>query len=225
MRPGVFLVGSSVALGLLGLARPASADPLLRRNSWTPQTHLDTAVHHLSALPSVGPLGGTEVEGRSLRGQAASTGPSTLFGLGMGMGLVLRDRLLIPLFAIDVAWSVGRRPTVYGAVDGTVFEQRPWQAWRLDAYFGGVGARWKRRRWAFATSLQPGVAFTFVEARVAGDAEERSLSGIDLAVRGQLEGCRRLDPEQRACLFLGTNLFLERPFNGGTIGLRWELGP
>jgi hypothetical protein len=211
---------------LLGATRPASAEHALHRDSWTLQAHLDSALHRLAALPSVGPPPDTELQGRVVRGAAASTGPSTLLGVGAGLDLVLRDRTLLPLFAVDVAWSVGRRPTVYGSIDGSVVEQHPWDAWQLTTYFGGAGVRWKRRRWALAAALLPGVAFTFLETRVPGPGDpERTFTGIDLALRGHVEGCRRVDPEQRVCLLLGAHFFLERPLNGGVLGLRWELGP
>lgn len=174
----------------------------------------------------MGPPPDTEIQGRVVRGSAPSTGPSTLLGVGAGLDLVLRDRVLLPLFSVDVAWSVGRRPTVYGAIDGSVVEQHPWDAWQLTTSFGGVGARWKRRRWALGAALLPGVAFTFLETRVPGsEDQDHTFTGIDLALRGHVEGCRRVDPELRVCLFLGAHLFLERPLNGGVLGLRWELGP
>lgn len=225
MRPGI-LLATGVALGLVVHTGPCEAQSPLRRGGTTIQISTGMALQHLAGLPSVG-TSQLHARERTTRGSLASTGPATLLGPESGFDLVLRDRLVLPLFALNFSWAVGRYPTVYGSIDGSVVEQQPWKAWQMQAYLGGIGARWKRRRWAFGAALQPGIAVTSLATRIPDGAasQKGNLSGVDLAVRGTTEACRRFSPEERGCVFFGLHVFQDRFFNGGVVGLRWELGP
>jgi hypothetical protein len=46
-----------------------------------------------------------------------------------------------------------------------------------------------------------------------------------LGVRGELEACRRMDPLNRFCFIVSPHLLEFGVMNGGSIGLRWEIGP
>jgi hypothetical protein len=52
-----------------------------------------------------------------------------------------------------------------------------------------------------------------------------SVFAVTLGVRADAEVCRRLDPIERACLFVSPALYEFSALNGGSIGLRWEVGP
>jgi hypothetical protein len=165
--------------------------------------------------------------GRVGKGELPTTGSSWMVAVGGSFDLVWKDRYLFPLLATELAWSVGRRPVVYGAVDGSIVEMHPWKAWQANILLPGVGRRWKRRRWSFAAAVQPGFSATVQDIDVADGSsrEERPSVGVHLLVRAWVEGCRRLDPERRVCLFVAPDVVNQSLFNGGAAGLRWEFGP
>jgi len=227
VRVSLAAVTGFALAGAASLCGATARAQLPRRDGFTLQTRMDASVQWQRDLPSTS-LPRAIDEGRRVNsGALPSTGPSTLLAYGAGLDFVLRDRYIIPLMAFETAWSLGRRPTVYGAVDGSIVEMHPWKAWQMSVFLGGFGARWKQRRWAFSAVGQAGVSLTFLDVDVASgvEREKRLTLGVHFAARGTGEVCRRLDPVERVCVVGAVNIFQESFFNGGALGLRWEFGP
>lgn len=181
------------------------------------QVRMDLLAQHLRSHPAAA------FKGVSQRTEPAI--PVTMLGFEAGGDLVLRDRIVIPLVTSGAAFAVGRYPTVYGASEGSVVELRPWGTGQFTVLIGGIGARWKHRRWAWSVMVQPGLSATYLPGKRPGEEDPEQMLGLDLLVRATAAGCRRLDPDTRLCLFVGPNAYLDGWFNGGVMGLRWEYGP
>jgi hypothetical protein len=191
------------------------------------QTSFDSVVSHVTTMPGPSIIRGGDVGFRSPLGDLPSPGSSTLIGTGIGLQLVFSDRYVLPLFGLEYLASVGQRDRVLSGVDGTIVEQHPWSTQRLGMTFLGFGMRFKHRRWMYGFSAQPGFNLTFTEIAWAQGAETSPGSALaaSFLFRTQVEGCRRLDPETRACLFAGANLYDGGLLRGGLGGFRLEFGP
>jgi hypothetical protein len=192
------------------------------------QISTDAMVAHVFTMPA--PTLTTrpaDVSFRAPLGSLPSPGSSTLIGSGLGVQLVFADRLVLPLFGTEFFASVGHRDRVLSAVDGTIVEQHPWSTQRVGVTLFGAGLRFKHRRWMFGASAVPGFNLTFTEAAWAqgADTTQGSAIAISFLFRAQVEGCRRLDPETRACLFAGANLYDGGLLRGALGGFRLEFGP
>jgi hypothetical protein len=64
-----------------------------------------------------------------------------------------------------------------------------------------------------------------VSAALAGVAGLAVVGAARVGVRTDVEACRRIDPIERACVFLSPALYEFSAFKGGSAGLRWEFGP
>ena len=126
---------------------------------------------------------------------------------------------------MNLTFAVGRYPNVYAASGDHVTRLHPWSAFEVDLLTFGYGMRWKHRRWMGGFMVQPGVAITFLGAQRSDEDTSRVQADMHALVRATVEVCRRLDPEQRACLFGGPNVVLDGWFNGGVMGVRMEYGP
>jgi len=189
--------------------------------SYMPNTSADA--------PSVG-LGEESNSARSsISGSTrALTVPMAFAGVRGGIDFVASDRWIIPFFDLGVYGAVGTYSDVLSSVDGSIVRFHPASAFMLDAELFGFGARFKRRRWMFEATVKPGVALLGISTDVA---DGRAFTSLDaqiaatLTLRASLSVCRRLDPEQRVCLSATPNIYQWGWGNGGTLSLRWEVGP
>jgi hypothetical protein len=171
----------------------------------------------------------TETSARTIPGGTLPSVGSLFFaGAQVDSSFVYRGRLVVPLLGISGALAVGQSPVVISSLDGSIAEQRPWTAYRFECLLPGVGVRLTARRWTLGASVRAYVVGVGMDATVAagGGSSDLSIpSRIGLGARADVEGCRRLDPMNRICLFVAPTLYELGLFNGGAAGLRWELGP
>lgn len=221
------LLLTSLAWVLAVAEREAAAQAMGPGQGPALQVSLDSIVSHVTAMPGPSINRAGEAGFRAPLGDLPSPGSSTLIGSGLGVQLVFADRYVLPLFHTEFLVSVGRRDRVLSGVDGSIVEQHPWSTQRLGMTLLGAGMRFKHRRWMFGASVAPGFNLTFTEIAWAQGAEtsEGSALAVSFLFRAQVEGCRRLDPETRACLFAGANLYDGGLLRGGLGGFRLEFGP
>ncbi len=165
---------------------------------------------------------------RSIRaGGLGSAGPLTFVGGHVDSSIVVSDRWVFPMVGGGAYGALGESPRTLTSLDGSIIELRPWTTYRVDLLLPGVGVRFKERRWAFAGTVRPAYTFLGMNAAIASGATSKVVeaSGSAPALRMSVEACRRVDPTNRACLFVAPNLYEVRFMNGGSIGLRWEWGP
>jgi hypothetical protein len=161
-------------------------------------------------------------------GTLPSVGSLWFAGAQVDSSFVYRGRLVVPLLGISGALAAGTSAAVVSSLDGSIAEQRPWTAFRIECLLPGVGVRFTSRRWTAGASVRAFVVGLGMDASVAVGAGSSALSmpsRFGLGARAELEGCRRLDPVNRVCAFAGASLYEFAPVNGGSAGLRWELGP
>ena len=164
-------------------------------------------------------------------GTLPSTGSQQFAALTWDTGAAVNGRWMVPVFGIQFGWAVGSSPEVVTALDGSIVHMRPWSSDMFTFLLPGLGVRGKARRWMFEASARPVVSFVWMNAMVASGASGTDLSdghalfSATFGLRAELEACRRTDPVQRACLIVSPALYEFGPLNGGSIGLRWEVGP
>ena len=160
-------------------------------------------------------------------GELGSAGPLNFFGGHLDASLVVSDRWIFPVAGGGAFVAVGTSARDLTTVDGTFVELRPWTAYRVDLLLPGFGVRFKERRWSFACTVRAAYIFVGMNAAVAAGASWKvvDVKGSAPAVRLSIEACRRVDPTNRACLFVAPNLYEVSFLNGGSVGLQWEWGP
>jgi hypothetical protein len=214
-------------LGVLLAARPASA-----QERWQLQTSLDARDVWVRSMPEMSLRSPFETPLRTLpSGTLPSTGSQQFLSFAWDSAAVVNDRWLIPLFGLQLGWAIGSSPDVVTSLDGSIVHMHSWSADLGSVLLPGFGVRATRRRWMFQADVRPVLSFTWMGADVANGSSSVNLSGseaffaLGLGLRAELEACRRLDPVQRACLVVSPVLYEFSAFNGGSIGLRWEVGP
>ncbi len=171
----------------------------------------------------------TETSARTIQGGTLPSVGSLYFaGLQVDSSFVYKRRLVVPLLGVSGALAVGNSSAVVSSLDGSIAEERPWTAYRLECLLPGLGVRFTVRRWSFAGSVRAYVVGLGMDATVAsgaGSSDVSTPSRFGLGARADLEGCRRLDPVNRICVYVAPTLYEFGLVNGGSAGLRWELGP
>lgn len=214
----------AVGLGSTLVSRPASAAP-------TPMALEGEAGVELGWIRTTPTLAFDDVVATPLRtlraGQLGSAGPLTFLGGHFDTSIVAADQWVFPLVGAGAYWAVGDTPRTLTTLDGSFVELRPWTTHRIDVLLPGVGVRMKARRWAFAVTVRAAYTFLGMNAAIANGASTKVAEATASApsLRMSVEACRRLDPTNRACLFVAPNLYEVSFLNGGSIGLRWEWGP
>jgi hypothetical protein len=213
--------------GVLLTGREASAE-----DRWQVQTSLDARDVWVRSMPAMSLRSPLETPLRTLpSGTLPSTGSQQFLSFTWDSGLAVNDRWLLPLIGLQFGWAMGSSSEVVTSLDGSIVHMRSWSAELGSILMPGVGVRAKRRRWMFQADVRPVLSFTWMGADVANGASTEDLSGgkafyaLGFGARAELEACRRLDPVQRACLIVSPALYEFSAFNGGSIGLRWEVGP
>jgi hypothetical protein len=223
------LVLSAVAASLTALApRDAWAG-----DRWQFQTGIDARYAWIRSMPSLSLHGPLDTSQRTLPSGAVlpSTGSQSFAALTWDAGATVNDRWMLPVFGLQYGWAVGGSPELVTAIDGSIVHVHPWSADFVTMLLPGFGVRQKVRRWMFEASVRPVVSLMETSASVASGADttdlgkDHTLFSLTLGLRAELEVCRRTDPVQRVCLLASPALYEFGPMNGGTVGLRWEVGP
>ncbi len=228
MRAPSVVAALVVAAAPLLAVRPArAADP-----RWELQTSLDARDVWMRSMPPIDLRSPFDLSQRTLpAGTLPSTGSQQFAAVTWDAGLTVNDRWMVPIFGIQAGWAVGTSPDVVTSLDGTIVHMHPWSSWDLALLLPGVGVRAKARRWMFEGALRPVASFVWMPATAASGAassdisDDHALFAMGLGVRAELEACRRIDPVLRACLLVSPALYEFSALNGGSIGLRWEVGP
>lgn len=154
-------------------------------------------------------------------------GPNLFIGGGGSVGMTFRNVVLLSLLGFDLEGAVGASSPVVGGLDGSVVEADPSTMVLGQFTFMGLGARITQRRWVFELAASPMVAFAVAGVYAQLGAQTTRLSGASAAfgVRADLSACYRATPYDRLCLFVAPNLVEWGLMNGGSLGLRWEIGP
>ena len=210
----------------------ATREAFAQQDRWQVQTSLDVRDLWMRSMPAMSLRSPFETPLRTLPpGTLPSTGSQQFLTFTWDSGLAVNDRWLLPLFGLQFGGAIGSGPEVVSSLDGSIVHMKSWSADLGTVLLPGVGVRAKRRRWMFQADVRPVLSFTWMSADVANGASTSSLSGgeafyaLGFGARAELEACRRLDPVQRACLVVSPALYEFSAFNGGSIGLRWEVGP
>jgi hypothetical protein len=226
VRAPVALAVSLASLVLVA-GRTARADVL-----WDIQTALDARDLWMRALPPIDLHSPYDGLPRTVSaGTLPSAGPHQFMAITWDTSLTIADRWLVPVLGLQYGWSFGESPDVVTSLDGTIVHMQTWTTNVLTALLPGVGVRTKARRWMFSADVRPVASFVWMSAMAAQGtdssdlADGHSLFAAGLGVRAELEACRRIDPVQRACLVVSPALYEFSALNGGSIGLRWEVGP
>jgi hypothetical protein len=199
-----------------------------KRDGATWEANADLRVSYIDRIPEL--KISQDVAGpRSLSSGTVVHGNTSLVtaGLGFDFGLVLDDRWRIGGFGGSYESSIGTSARRRAYVDGSIAELRPWTASRFGFDFGGVGQRFKHRRWQFGWLVTGSVIVTTMNVSVANGASSEDAWGaaVALSFHGQAEACRRLDLESRVCLVVAPDVFDGGYFmRGGSVFARWEWG-
>ena len=164
---------------------------------------------------------------RTLPSQDIATGGSLWgFGWNLDTSVVFSDRYVLPLFGVSLYGAIGSYDRIRTGLDGSIASVRPWTAFTADILLPGFGYRAKHRRWMFSATARLGASVITESGSVAAGTEvtDLSLTAGTFAVFGELEACRRLDPLSRVCLMVAPRILGFGFMNGGTIGIRMELG-
>jgi hypothetical protein len=153
--------------------------------------------------------------------------PNTFVGLATRMGVAINQRWVLSLGGIQFAAAVGASSRVITSADGSLFALEPWMASVISLLLPGAGVRITARRWTFTLGLEPAVLGLFLNGQMTAgrNAVPFGVAEASFALRADLQVCRRLDPDNRACLFVRPNLYEFGLLNGGAAGVRWEWGP
>lgn len=149
-------------------------------------------------------------------------------GVRMGMDFVIGDRWIVPLVGIGFSGAVGVYSDWLTSVDGTAVRVHPAGGFLADADILGLGVRFKKRRWMFEARVAPGVAMMGLPVAAADGKTWTDLDpplALSPTLRASLSLCRRLDPMERVCAMVVPNVYEWGWGNGGSISLRWEMGP
>ncbi len=164
-------------------------------------------------------------------GDLPSTGSQQFLAFTWDTGLTVKDRWQVPLFGLQMGGAIGTSAEGITSVDGTIVHQRPWSSDIVSFLLPGLGVRTKERRWMFSAQVRPVVSLVWMNDLAAAGAStsdvgpDQQAFALGLGLRAELEACRRIDPVQRACLLVSPALYEFSAMNGGSIGLRWEVGP
>lgn len=192
------------------------------------QLSADVHTQWVRALPEVQHSATDDQLVRPLGDATIPTGtPATFLGAGFALELVVRDHLRLPLLGLSIAGTIGGAPRVRSSIDGSIVEVDTWKTGLATLLLPGYGFRAKERRWMFEGAVQPGMAYLFTSGSAASGAQSSDMSfhATTFVLQADLAACRRIDPVNRACLFVAPTLYEFGWWNGGTIGLRWEVGP
>lgn len=159
-------------------------------------------------------------------GSVPMRGGQTMAGGYADIGLVLDDRVVVPVLGGGIYHAAGSYDAVITSRDGSVVRARPWTTFSAELLLPGIGYRVKRRRWLVSAALRTGVSYLVMEGVMASgaDADPTDLSAGTFLLQAELDVCRRLDPTTRLCVSASPRIYEYEPMNGAMLGIRAEWG-
>ena len=199
-----------------------------KRDGVTWEANADFRVSYIDRIPELR-ISQDVIGPRALSSGTVVHGSTSLVtgGVGFDFGIVLDDRWRIGGIGGSYESAIGTSARRRAYVDGSIAELRPWTASRFGFDFGGVGQRYKYRRWQFGWLVSGSVIVTTMNISVASGAGSEDAWGaaVALSIHGQAEACRRLDLESRVCLAVAPDVFDGGYFmRGASVFARWEWG-
>jgi hypothetical protein len=217
---------------LAALALAPERDAYARDVGLEWNTSADVRFDYLRRMPAMDMGTPTDLPLRTLQaGSVPSTGSQAFAVVTWDTGVVINGRWMLPIIGLQFGWAVGASSDVRSSLDGTMLQLRPSSADFVTLELPGIGMRFKARRWMLAAVVRPSATLMWMGATAAdGNASydlggSPNLTASTFGVRADIEGCRRLDPVERACVFLAPAIYEFAPLNGGSIGIRMEFGP
>ncbi len=212
-------IGAAGIIGALALLAPSSAQA-------EPYVGMGLGVTWLQHAPSIA-TDAMKLDARRIpEGDIATRGHLVMFGGHMDGGFTVSDRWIVPLFGIGLYGAVGSYDDVLTSYQGSIASLRPWSAYTADFLLPGFGVRSKHRRWMITGLVRTGASVVWEGGSISDGPGVTTFEGKagTFLLAGQIEACRRLDPEQRLCLDFQPRLYEFGWLNGATIGLRYEIG-
>jgi hypothetical protein len=207
------------------LPRAAEAQATLQMGPGI-ETGLDTRVQWIPRMPTMR-ANQLDAGYRTFDGQEVpSVGAEQMIGFGGEFGIAASDRWVVHVLGFSTAFTFGARPRVLSSLDGSIVTQDAWKSGDIAMTFGGLEYRWKHRRWMFQLGARMGVSIAWMPVHVAQGASttDTVLAAASFLIRGDAAICRRLDPENRLCVFVQPSIYEFGLFDGGSAGLRLEYG-
>jgi hypothetical protein len=216
-----------VVIGFLLVVAPGAAHA---RDRSAFELSFDVREHWYRSMPRLKLGGAQETYLRTVEGgELPSTGSQHFLAAVIDSAYISNDRLEIPIFGVGGAAAIGSSPRVITSLDGSMVELKPWTTGMVTFFLPGIGVRFKERRWMFAARARLTGTMMWMNAAVATG---RDVVGFDsspttsaFGLRAELEVCRRMDPTNRLCLLVSPHVLEFGVMNGGSLGLRWEIGP
>ena len=217
--------GKHILFGMIALvaavltSRPAHAD-------WDLQVSTMVAGGWLRNMPSY-VADEVDTSARRIRqSDVKARGGLGMIGIGMDTELTIDDRWKVPILGATAWWTLGDYARQVSSDDGSIATLRPWTTSRMDVLLPGIGRRFKYRREMVSFAVRTGVSYTKMDGTVAAGPDTRSLDLMKVTplLQAEIEGCRRLDPTTRVCLWVAPRIYEYGWFNGIAIGLRMEWG-
>lgn len=186
---------------------------------------VDAAGGWLPRIPPMTLSEPTDTPARTIPARAAPlAGGLFQFQAGANLGIVIDDRIIVPLIGGAFGATVGNVHDVVTSIDGSVLTARPASALMLRLDFPGFGARFHGTRWSFEARVIPALEYWTLPAQLTPD-QYASLNVTSVSVRADATFCVRADPTSRVCAFIAPSIWEFGPFNGGSAGIRLEFGP
>lgn len=228
------LAAAAVAAATLSATANAHADPERPTLPVRPARHdgeisLDVRDYWLRSMPTFSLSDATQIGVRSVgAGVLPTTGEQHFLGFGVDSKYVYQQRWEFPIIGLVGAGAIGQSPRVVTSLDGTMVDMKPWTAAAFTLLLPGVGLRFKSGRWMFGANVRFAASFVWEQVSFASgrstDETPPAVWAATFGARAHAEICRRLDPEERLCLFIEPHLYEFSGMNGGSAGLRWEYG-
>lgn len=189
---------------------------------------LDGGVDWFRRLPSLSFASDPEqLPGRDVAARPLPRTPNALLWQGsLSVGLRIGDHWVVPVVGMSLGLGMlGWNPKLVTSSDGSMVSVLP-RVTQVTFLLPGIGRRWTQRRWDFSASVRTLAMYTAMPATVAsgGTTTDITVDAWSLGIRGELDACRRLDPANRLCLVVAPHLYESGFLNGGSAGLRWEIG-
>ncbi len=188
-------------------------------------THFGVGVDWIRQMPR---LNLEEVDSERFVSEQKITSAGSLMAwrAQLGIDLMFSRRWILGIGGIAVGSAIGPSDRVVTAADGSPVEMHPWTTGIVTLVGPGVGIHLHKRRWTVAASSRVALTHmwmhsTVVTGRTTNDA---AVLGWIPSLRLDLAICRRVGPQDNACVYVETRAYDTTSFNGGSAGLRWEFG-
>jgi hypothetical protein len=139
---------------------------------------------------------------------------------------VTDDHLLLPMLGFGMSFPLESWNGLSSADGAGTFHFDTRLAYTV--LLPGIGYRVQEGNWTFSGMLQTALIDFYTSGRyldiASGESSRISSDALSFAVRGEFSACDRLDDAARLCAFVSPNVYEYSWANGGSIGLRLEMG-